>query len=415
MAVCVDKTVGETWRRLVGKTCSWRSVLMGLAVILMVSCLTVVQAVEPPAGLPSAPAGLFSVPIPPASAMSAATSSVPVVSSNIDTDIRWIRHWAMPDFRHIYDDYMQYAPAVILVGVKAGLSKRRIGRTAWGRMLVSDAFSVGVMAAVTNALKYSVRRLRPDGSRRNSFPSGHTATAFMTATMLHVEYGWKYPWLSFIGYTTASAVGVSRMMNNRHWMSDVVAGAVIGIGATHLGYFLADLIFKDKYLLDGYKKPDWLAYDFQHRYYEAGLFFSRRYVLGNRALKAEGLLPYRGSVAGVELNLPIVPRTGIALRTSVNAMLFKQGASFNMYNAHVGGFWIYALPKVVEFSFKTLIGGLWYKRFGGVDVVAEAAVALRAGEHVRVKALVDYEAMALLPQNNVISAFLVGYGVSWCF
>ncbi|MFR6416073.1 MAG: phosphatase PAP2 family protein, partial [Alistipes shahii] len=88
--------------------------------------------------------------------------------------------------------------------------------------------------------------MRPDGSSRNSFPSGHTATAFMTATMLHKEYGHRSPWYSIGGYTVATLTGVTRQLNNRHWMSDIMVGAGIGILATELGYFLADLIFKEK-------------------------------------------------------------------------------------------------------------------------------------------------------------------------
>ena len=69
-----------------------------------------------------------------------------------------------------------------MVGMKAcGYESR----SSWGRMLVSDAFSAAIMAGAVNGIKYSVGRLRPDGSRYNSFPSGHTATAFMTASMLH--------------------------------------------------------------------------------------------------------------------------------------------------------------------------------------------------------------------------------------
>ena len=113
-------------------------------------------------------------------------------------------------------------------------------------MLVSDAFSAGLMAIGVNSLKYSCRVMRPDGSSRNSFPSGHTATAFMAATMLHKEYGHRSPWYSIGGYTVATITGVTRQLNNRHWMSDIMVGAGIGILATELGYFLADLIFKEK-------------------------------------------------------------------------------------------------------------------------------------------------------------------------
>lgn len=99
-----------------------------------------------------------------------------------DVGFRRLRNGYAGSFHHDFDDYLQYMPAVAMVGLKAcGVESR----SSWGRMLVSDAFSAGVMAIAVNSLKYSCRVMRPDGSTRNSFPSGHTATAFMMATMLH--------------------------------------------------------------------------------------------------------------------------------------------------------------------------------------------------------------------------------------
>ena len=187
------------------------------------------------------------------------------VVSLYDTDFRRLRNGYVRSFHHDYDDYLQYAPAALLVGMKVcGVESR----SSWGRMLVSDAFSAGLMAAAVNSLKYSFRVMRPDGSTRNSFPSGHTATAFMTATMLHKEYGHRSPWYSIGGYTLATLTGVTRQLNNRHWMSDVMVGAGIGILATEFGYFLADLIFKEKGLkvretyvvFDRYRHPSFVGF-----------------------------------------------------------------------------------------------------------------------------------------------------------
>ncbi len=154
-----------------------------------------------------------------------------------------LRNAYVPNFDEPYDDYLQYAPAVATIVLKAcGVE----GRSSWERMIVSDAFSAVIMAGVTQGLKHTVKTLRPDNSAYNSFPSGHTATAFTCAHILHKEYGCVSPWISVGGYTVATAVGISRQLNNRHWISDVLAGAGIGILATELGYFLADLIYKDK-------------------------------------------------------------------------------------------------------------------------------------------------------------------------
>lgn len=188
-----------------------------------------------------------------------------VVMQSYDADFRRLRNGYGESFHQTYDDCLQYAPAGLMVGLKACGVK---GRSSWGRMLVSDAFSTALMALAVNSLKYSCRVMRPDGSSRNSFPSGHTATAFMTATMLHKEYGHLSPWYSIGGYTVATVTGVTRQLNNRHWMSDVMVGAGIGILAAELGYFLADLIFRDKGLnvyettavYDRYRHPSFLGF-----------------------------------------------------------------------------------------------------------------------------------------------------------
>lgn len=156
------------------------------------------------------------------------------------------------------DDYSQLSPYVVVVGLKAFGYQ---GRSSWDRLMTSALLSNGVMALIVNSTKYSVKELRPDNSTRNSFPSGHTATAFAAATVLHKEYGLtRSPWFSVGGYAVAIGTGFMRVLNNRHWISDVVAGAGIGIISTEVGYFLGDLIFKNKGIthleLDQYGNPN---------------------------------------------------------------------------------------------------------------------------------------------------------------
>ena len=142
------------------------------------------------------------------------------------------------------DNYTQFAPYAVLVGLKAFGYE---GRSSWLRLLVNAAASNLIMATAVNAIKYSVKEMRPDNSTKNSFPSGHTATAFTAATIFHKEYGLtRSPWFSVGGYAVATATGICRVLNNRHWISDVLAGAGIGIISTELGYFVSDLIFKEK-------------------------------------------------------------------------------------------------------------------------------------------------------------------------
>ena len=121
------------------------------------------------------------------------------------------------------------------------------GRSDWGRYTTSAAFSYTAMAATVFALKHAVHETRPDGSADNSFPSGHTAVAFTGAAILHKEYGTtRSPWFSVAGFGMATATGILRARHNRHWASDIMVGAGVGILSADIGYLLADAVFKEK-------------------------------------------------------------------------------------------------------------------------------------------------------------------------
>lgn len=163
-------------------------------------------------------------------------------SMSLGEDFRGLRNTFIPDFHVKVDDYLRFAPAAVLLGMKAfGVESR----SSWGRMAASDAFSAILMAGVVEGLKNVTHVGRPDGSDNKSFPSGHTAVAFMTATMLTKEYGHLSPWVGIGANTVAAASGLARVANDKHWLSDVLVGAGIGIITTELGYCLADLVFKD--------------------------------------------------------------------------------------------------------------------------------------------------------------------------
>lgn len=160
-----------------------------------------------------------------------------------DTHFRRLRNDYAQEFHRPFDNYIQYAPAAMMLGMKAFGVK---GRSDWGRMIASDALSMAIMAGVVQTMKHTTNVTRPDGTDNHSFPSGHTATAFMTATMLTKEYGHISPWIGVGAYSFATATGLMRIVNNKHWLSDVLTGAGIGIISTELGYYLADLIFREK-------------------------------------------------------------------------------------------------------------------------------------------------------------------------
>ena len=165
--------------------------------------------------------------------------------NNPNTKIRLIK----TNFHNEIDNYTQYVPLALTIGLKiAGVESR----SDWPRFWASSAASAAIMAGLVNGIKYTASEMRPDGSTRNSWPSGHTATAFLAATILHKEYGLtRSPWYSVGAYTLATATGVMRVLNNRHWISDVLSGAGIGILSVELGYGLMDLLFKNRGLQRG--------------------------------------------------------------------------------------------------------------------------------------------------------------------
>jgi len=149
-----------------------------------------------------------------------------------------IRHELLEEYPHFstkLDDKLQYAPgiAVYALNIMGVKSKHNLfDRTAL--YLISNS----IMGFSVNFLKDKTAKLRPSGADRRSFPSGHTATAFVAAEFMRQEFNDISPWYGYIGYSLAGATGALRMMNNQHWLSDVLAGAGVGILSTKLTYFV---------------------------------------------------------------------------------------------------------------------------------------------------------------------------------
>lgn len=148
-------------------------------------------------------------------------------------DVQEERNEIIPKFRHNADNYLQFAPIVATYGLGLAGVKGKNDLANQTAMLLKTELIVGV-------LTYSIKRItaapRPDTGQPTSFPSGHTAQAFAAATFMAKEYGHKSVWYSIGAYAVATGVGTMRVMNNRHWVSDVLAGAGIGILSTNLVY-----------------------------------------------------------------------------------------------------------------------------------------------------------------------------------
>jgi membrane-associated phospholipid phosphatase len=144
-----------------------------------------------------------------------------------------------PHFSTTFDNYLQWSPAaaVYLLNL-AGVH----GEHNFRDRTIIYGMSTLIMASSVKVLKTTTHVQRPDGSNYESFPSGHTATAFAAAEFMRLEYQHTSPVLSVTGYVAAAATGALRMYNNRHWFSDIAGGAGIGILSTQAAYALYPVV-----------------------------------------------------------------------------------------------------------------------------------------------------------------------------
>lgn len=152
----------------------------------------------------------------------------------ISYEVRDWRNQHLSGFHTKADDVLAVSPIAVVyaldwLGVPAKTDF-------WNRSVILAKAELLCLGTVYG-LKYSTRELRPDGSDNRSFPSSHTAQAFMAATLLSEEYKDRFPWVPYAAYSLASGVGLMRIANNRHYLSDVLIGAGIGILSQKIAYW----------------------------------------------------------------------------------------------------------------------------------------------------------------------------------
>ena len=130
------------------------------------------------------------------------------------------------------EDFLQFAPIGVLgfadmIGLK---TTSNLKKQAKDIALITAANYI-----VVKTLKIATNETRPNGSK-NSFPSGHTSNAFALAGILRHELKGSHPVLSYSGYLFATTTGAFRVLNNKHWVSDVLVGAGVGMLVTDMFY-----------------------------------------------------------------------------------------------------------------------------------------------------------------------------------
>ncbi|MBE7173228.1 MAG: phosphatase PAP2 family protein [Williamsia sp.] len=156
----------------------------------------------------------------------------------IDTQVQQEVYGKHPHAPFHADNYLEWAPAVAVYGLDAAGVK---GAHKFVDRSILYALSFALAQVSVKVLKKNTHQERPDHSDVYAFPSGHTATAFAGAEFLRQEYKAVSPWYGAGGYTTAAATGFLRIYNNKHWLSNTLAGAAIGMASTKLVYWLYQL------------------------------------------------------------------------------------------------------------------------------------------------------------------------------
>lgn len=259
-------------------------------------------------------------------------------------NFREMRTTNLSNFHNNIDTYTQFLPFALTFGLKAcGVESK----DNWGKLLVASGLSTAIGLSTTQIIKNKANKVRPDGGDNKSFPSGHTTMAFISATILSKEYGEKSYWYSVGGYTMATLTGLSRIANNRHWISDVLAGAGIGIFSTEVGYFIKDLLFKDKY---SNKFFEYNGNDQENPSF-VDMYITYNYSSNKYTLKDNTTLTFNnGASIGVEGAYFFNQHFGVG--TLMNVSNYKvvnkniiQDSSLNIYSLNVGPYFSYPVFK----------------------------------------------------------------------
>lgn len=136
------------------------------------------------------------------------------------------------------DTCLKWAPLIAFLAVDAFDKQSKNSKE---RHLIDAAVAGLLLNAATIPLKNVFRRQRPNGKPK-SFPSNHTATSFLGSELLRQEIGEEHPVLSYAGYVASTVTAVLRLYHNKHWFSDVLAGAVLGVLSVKLAPVLMDKI-----------------------------------------------------------------------------------------------------------------------------------------------------------------------------
>lgn len=172
------------------------------------------------------------------------------------------------DYHNNIDDYTQYVPVIGMYSADiAGVP----AKNHWFDQTKYLAISTIVSGAIIQSLKRGINKTRPNGAPY-SFPSGHTGTAFTNASVLYQEFKDTSPIIAYSGYGFAITTGAFRIVNNAHWVSDVMISIGISTLVTNLVYH-----FEPLKNWNPFKKTNGITLVPYYNQNETGLFLTKRF------------------------------------------------------------------------------------------------------------------------------------------
>lgn len=208
--------------------------------------------------------------------------------------------------------------------------------------IVSVGSGLVINAGVTELLKHTVTKTRPDMSDRHSFPSRHTSWAFVVSTSVALELGEYSPWWSAGSYAVASAVGYQRVYGRHHFTSDVMSGAGIGIASAVIGRLIGDAVF-------GCRRH-WGSYN----YFSPQLSVFSGEILPLASFGGETI--HAIFTSGLRGMFPLSDHWGLSATISGSTATGKGGSRLNMVSAMAGGLYRQQISRSLAFEPEIAIG-----------------------------------------------------------
>ena len=144
-----------------------------------------------------------------------------------------------PGFHTNAEDYLMWTPSASVYVMDAFKVKTK---HSFKEHLILDAGSIVITGGIGYAMRLISRNINAYTTQDTKFPSGHTANAFRGAEILHQELKDKNKLLSYSGYLVATTVGVLRIYNKDHLLTEVLAGAGLGILSSKFTYLIFDKV-----------------------------------------------------------------------------------------------------------------------------------------------------------------------------